>query len=138
MKKVTSILFLMLNLAMANVVFSQKPAVVGDKPGWHKIGEVKADFTTEVESIVVLGDDEFESVKLAVADAPIDINKVTVYYESGEEEEIPVKGKLQPGSETEVFDLKYPARELKKVSFTYRCEPNYKGNKAHVVLYGLK
>jgi hypothetical protein len=132
------VFFLVLFVACVNTAFSQDPAVVtSDKPGWHKIGEVKADFKTESESIIVLGKDEFKSIKLKVTDAPIDINKVTVYYESGETQEIPISGMLAAGNETKVYDLKYP-KDLKKVAFSYRSEPNYRGEKAHVELYGLK
>jgi hypothetical protein len=118
---------------------AQKPeVVVSDKPGWHKIGEVTASFKMKNESIVVMGADEFKAIKLKVTDAPIDIENVTVYYESGNSQEIPVKGMLQSGAETKVFDLDRPTDDLKKVSFTYKSEPNYRGDKAHVELYGQK
>jgi hypothetical protein len=137
MKKL--IVFSLVLFAYANLVFAQEPAVVvSDKPGWHKIGEVKADFKTERESISVFGKDEFKAVKLKISDAPIDINKVTVVYESGETQDIPVVGMITAGSESKIYDLKYPSKELKKVEFMYKSEPNYRGDKAHVELYGLK
>ncbi len=137
MKKL--VILSMMIVAYAFGAFAQKPAVVAsDKAGWHKIGEVKADFKMESESIAVLGNDEFQSIKLKVTDAPINIEKVTVYYESGKTQEIPVTGTLQAGSETSVYTLDRPSEDLKKVSFTYKSEPNYKGDKAHVELYGLK
>jgi hypothetical protein len=139
MKKLAMIFLMLFTVAYVNSVFAQDPGVVvSDKPGWHKIGEVKADFKTEDESIVVLGKDEFKSIKLKVTDAPIDISQVVVYYESGETQKIPVTGMLAAGSESKIYDLQYPSKELKKVSFTYKSEPNYKSEKAHVELYGLK
>jgi hypothetical protein len=133
------VILLLMTVAYYCGAFAQEPAVVtSDKPGWHKIGEVKADFKTESESIVVFGKDEFKSIKLKVTDAPININKVTVYYESGKVQDIPVTGTVLPGAETGVYALERPSEELEKVSFSYRSQPNYRGEKAHVELYGLK
>jgi hypothetical protein len=138
MKK-TALVSLMLLLGVVVSTLAQEPNIVASrKPGWHKIGEVKASFKVESESIAVLGADEFKSIKLKVTDAPINIENVVVFYESGETQEIPVKGTLQAGAETGTFDLERPNEELKKISFTYKSEPNFRGEKAHVELYGLK
>jgi hypothetical protein len=118
-------------------VYAQKPSVVtSDKPGWHKIGEITADFAREKESIVVLGADEFKSIKFKVTDAPI--TSAMVNYESGSAQEIPVNNNLQAGTETKSYDLSNPNRDIKNVTFNYKTLPNYKGEKAHVELYGLK
>ena len=138
MKKSAFILLVLL-AAIANVSFAQEPAIVAsDKPGWHKIGEVKASFKIESESIAIFGKDEFKSIKLKVTDAPINIDKVTVFYESGDTQDIPVSGSLKAGSETGAFKLNNPSAELQKVVFTYKSVPNAKDEKAHVELYGLK
>jgi hypothetical protein len=138
MKK-TALLFLVLFVALANITFAQEPGVVvSNKAGWHKIGEVKASFKMENESIAVLGADKFKSIKLKVTDAPINIERVQVFYESGEMEEIPVRSELKAGSETRTIDLKGSTQELKKVVFTYKTISNNKDEKAHVELYGLK
>ncbi len=118
---------------------AQEPnIVISDKPGWHKIGEVKASFKNESESISVLGADEFKSIKLKVTDAPINIQDVTVYYESGNSQDIPVDGMLKAGAETGTYNLDRPTDDIKKITFTYKSQPNYAGDKAHVEIYGLK
>jgi hypothetical protein len=138
MKKIALILSVLL-LGVMSSIMAQEPAIVASKkPGWHKIGEVTASFKMETESIVVLGADEFKSIKLKVTDAPINIEDVVVYYESGKSQQIPVRGTLASGAETAVFKLDRPTDDLKKISFTYKSEPNYRGDKAHVELYGLK
>jgi hypothetical protein len=138
MKKI-ALVSLVLLFGVAISALAQEPNIVASrKPGWHKIGEVTASFKMETESIAVLGADEFKSIKLKVTDAPINIENVIVYYESENTQEIPVKGMLQAGAETTVFDLDRPSEEIKKISFTYKSEPNYRGDKAHVELYGLK
>jgi hypothetical protein len=122
-----------------NTSFSQKPAVVADNDdGWKRIGQVTASFKKQNESIVVLGADEFTAVRLKVSEAPINIERLQVFYESGDMEEINVRSELQAGSQTKSFNLKHPDRDIKKVAFTYKTLPNFTGEKADVELYGLK
>src|SRR6218665_2298407 len=105
MKK-SAIILVVLFVAIVGA-FAQSPGVVTSaKPGWHKIGEVKASFKTENESIVVLGKDAFKSIKLKVTDAPINIQNVQVVYETGDPEDVSVRSELKAGAETRVIDLK--------------------------------
>ncbi len=138
MKK-SALVFVVLFAALLNSVFAQEPSIMlSDKPGWHKIGEVKADFKMENQSISVLGKDKFQSILLKVTDAPINIAGIQVFYESGDMEEFDVKKELKAGSETRKIDLKGGSQQIKKVTFTYKTLPNQKEEKAHVELYGLK
>lgn len=111
---------------------------MGDEPGWQKIGETIASFKSQDESIVVIGADEFSAIKLKVEDAPLHIERLQVFYESGEMEEIDVKKEIQPGQESDVFQLENPKRDIQKVAFTYNTVPNSEGEKADVELHGLK
>jgi hypothetical protein len=136
MKKV--IVFLVLVCAYVPLALGQKPAVViSNEPGWHKIGEISASFKTQSESIVVLGADRFSSIKLKVTDAPINIEQLQVFYESGDIQDIDVKNVLKAGAETRVLDLKSD-EGLRKVAFTYKTLPNSQNEQAHVELYGYK
>jgi hypothetical protein len=138
MKKAV-LVFAVLFAVLLNSAFAQEPSVMlSDKPGWHKIGEVKADFKMENESISVLGADKFKSILLKVTDAPINIERIQVFYESGQMEEFDVKNELKPNSETRKIDLKDGTQEIKNVTFTYKTVPNQQEEKAHVELYGLK
>lgn len=138
MKK-TAVIILMLVFVCAAKIYAQKPAVVtSNDPGWQKIGEITASFKMQDESIVVLGADEFDAIRLKVTDAPINIERLQVFYESGDMEEIDVRNELQAGSETRDIKLEHPTRDIQKVAFTYKTLPNYNGDKAHVELWGLK
>ena len=138
MKKAVLVLAVLFAVLL-NSAFAQEPSVMlSDKPGWHKIGEVKADFKMENESIAVLGADKFKSILLKVTDAPINIERVQVFYESGQMEEFDVKNELKANSETRKIDLKDGTQEIKNVTFTYKTVPNQQEEKAHVELYGLK
>lgn len=138
MKRAFGILLVMCS-AIVNSAFAQKPAVVtSNEPGWHKIGEITASFKMDNESISVLGADEFSAIKLKVTDAPINIEHIHIFYESGEMEEVAVKNELIAGAETRVIKLKHSDKEIKKVTFTYKTLPNSQNEKAEVELYGLK
>jgi hypothetical protein len=133
------IILIVLQAVIFNLALAQKPAIVtSDKAGWHKIGEVTASFKKETESIAVMGADKFKAIKLKATDAPINIDRVTVTYESGEMQEIPVGNELNRDSETKVFDLTRPTDDIKTVNFTYKSMPNDNNDKAHIELYGLK
>src|SRR5688572_16423790 len=126
-------------VALACTSYGQKPAVVTDnEPGWQKIGETIASFKMQNESIVVLGADEFSAIKIKVTDAPLNIERLQVFYESGDMEEIDLKSNLSAGGESRKITLKHPDRDIQKVAFTYKTAANANGDKAGVELYGLK
>ena len=127
----------MLVVAHLNLAYAQKPGVVvSDKAGWHKIGEIKADFKVEKESIVVMGSDMFKSIKLMVTDAPINIVSLKVFYEDGQVDDITVRSQIKAGGETRAIDVKM--KDIQKVEFVYKTVPNVKEDKAEVELYGMK
>jgi hypothetical protein len=136
-------LFLTLAIMLATLYgissYAQKPAVVSsNEPGWQHIGQTSASFKTQHESIAVLGADEFSAIKLKVREAPLHIERLQVFYESGEMEEIKVGSEISAGGETRLIALKHPDRDIDKVAFTYKTIQNAKGEKADVQLYGLK
>lgn len=122
-----------------NSARAQKPAVVlSDEEGWQKIGETQASFKSQDESIAVLGADEFQAIKLKVQEAPLQIDRLQVFYESGDMQEIDVKKEIKVGEESDAFKLDHPTRDIQKVAFTYHSVPNAEGDRADVELYGLK
>ncbi|MEX2232182.1 MAG: hypothetical protein WD824_08480 [Cyclobacteriaceae bacterium] len=138
MKKLLVVMLVSVLAWSMGSVYAQKPGVVlSNDPGWQKIGETVASFKLQNESISVLGADEFAAIKIKV-DAPLHIERLQVFYESGEMEEIDVKKRIQAGDESGVFKLKHPDRDIQKVAFTYNTVPNAQGEKADVELYGFK
>lgn len=122
-----------------NTARAQKPGVVlSNDAGWQKIGETVASFKSQDESIAVLGADEFAAIKIKVEDAPLRIDRLQVFYESGDMQEIKVDKQIQAGEESNVFRLDHPTRDIQKVAFTYHTLPNANGDKAGVELYGMK
>src|SRR5688500_17449865 len=139
MKTIIVVIIMALLAWNTDVAHAQKPGVVLDNdPGWQKIGETIASFKEQDESIAVLGADEFSAIKIKVEDAPLQIERLQVFYESGDMEEIEVRKKISAGNESEVFRLEHPDRDIQKVAFTYSTVPNAEGEKAGVQLFGLK
>lgn len=139
MKKVIVLTLLILTATCYTKLQAQKPAVVdSNKPGWHHIGHTTASFKTQNESISVLGADEFTALKIKVSEAPVHLQRLQVFYESGDMEEIDVREHFANGSESTVIKLKHPDKDIQKVAFTYNTEANAQGEKADVDLYGLK
>lgn len=137
MKSIIGILFAA--ILCITTVYAQKPAVVSSNDaGWQHIGQTTASFKSENESIEVLGADEFSAIKLKVTDAPLHIERLQVFYESGDMEEINVRSNIKPEGETRVIKLKHPDRDISKVAFTYKTSANAEGEKADVELYGMK
>lgn len=139
MKKIIAVLFMVTAIACHSNLFAQKPAVVtSNEPGWKHIGHVTASFKMQNESITILGADEFTALKLRVSEAGLHIERLQVFYESGDMEDIDVREHFASGSESRQITLMHPDRDIKKVAFTYKTEPNINGEKADIDLYGLK
>ena len=132
------VLFVLIGFVLAGLSYAQKPAImVSDKAGWHKIGEVTADFKAEKDELVVMGADKFKSIKLFVKDAPMNISDLEIYYEDGSQESVALKNEFKAGGESRVIDIK-GAVSIKKIVFTYKSIANSKDEKATVELYGMK
>jgi len=116
-----------------------KPAIVmSDKTGWHKIGEVTADFKADKDELMVMGADRFSSIRFKVTDAPIEIRNITIYYADNTTQKIDLIMPLKAAEEGRVIDLTGGERDLKKIVFNYKTVPNSQSDKAHVEVWGLK
>jgi hypothetical protein len=139
MKNLMRVCLMLAGSLILGSAYAQKPAVVADNDaGWHRIGETNASFKKQNESIVVLGADEFSAIKIKIKDAPIHIERLQVFYESGEMQDIDVKSEMKAGASSGAFQLDHPDRDINKIAFTYHTVANSQGDKAGVEVYGLK
>jgi hypothetical protein len=116
MKGIKISLAFMLAIICTMQSYAQKPAVVSsNEEGWQHIGQVTASFKMQNESIAVLGADEFSAIKLKVSEAPLHIERLQVFYESGDMEEIDVRSDISAGNESRVIKLKHPDRDINKL-----------------------
>jgi hypothetical protein len=118
---------------------NKKTAVmINDSKGWHKIGERPVDFVKDHDEIIVTGADRFTAIKFKVTEASIQLNSLEVFYESGDNQKIPVSSPIMAGTESRVIDLNGGERDLKKIVFEYKTIPNQTADRAVVEVWGLK
>ena len=136
MKRIT--MFVLLAMAIVYGSVNAQSVVVSDKTGWHKIGSRTIDFKNEKDEITVLGADRFSSIKFKVNDAPVNLQNVEVFYESGDNQSIAVNSPIGPEMESNAYELNGGERSLKKITFDYNTLPNIKDEKAEIEVWGLK
>lgn len=118
---------------------AQTAAVIAsDKDGWHKMAETMVNFDREKDEILILGADRFASIRFKVTDAPVQLIRIEVYYENGEQQNIDVNASISQDKESKVIDLNGGERSLKKVVFYYKTLPNSADKKAQMELWGMK
>ncbi len=125
-------------LAMAVAYASAQSVVVSDKAGWHKIGSRTIDFKNDNDEISVMGADKFSSIKFKINDAPVTLQNVEVFYETGDKQQIAVNSPIGPSMESKEYNLTGGERSLKKIAFDYQTLPNIKEEKAEIEVWGLK
>jgi hypothetical protein len=134
----------MLIFSAFTILKAQQPSVItSNKPGWHKIGEKIVDFKADKDEIIVLGADKFKAIQLKVTDARIHMEDINVVYDlpgisETFKEDVAVRSDFKAGDRTRIIYLKYPCLKMNKIVFVYRTVPNWKYEKAHVEVYGLK
>lgn len=134
-----ALFFTVFTLFMGGMLHAQKVGVVAsNKPGWHKIGETTVDFRSDKDVIYVVGADKFKSLFIKVTDAPLRMEDAEVYFDNGNKQVIQVRTNFKAGTKSQIVDLDGGERNLKKVVFNYQTIPNFKVDKAHVELWGLK
>lgn len=143
MKKSYLILLLFV-IIFCNALKAQQPvAIFSSKPGWYKIANKTVDFKADKDQITILGADKFKAIQLKVTDARIRFEDFDVVYDLpgiSEEfkEDISVRKDFKPGEKTRIVYLKYPCLKINKVVFMYNTVANWKYEKAHIEIYGLK
>jgi hypothetical protein len=138
MKKTMLIAMILIAGSFAKVKAQTPSVMVSDKKGWHKISERTVDFVKDRDEVLVVGADRFSAIKFMVTGAPIDLQDLEVYYESGDKQDIQVRTPVLSGKESRVIQLNGGERSLKKIVFIYKTLPNRKDKNAHVEIWGLK
>ncbi len=121
--------------ALALAVFTAAPRADCD---WQMLGVRQVDHRTDHDQIEVTGNKgPFKSIQLRVQGAPVQFNKVTVYFENGPEQVVDMRENVEQGGKTREIDLQGNSKErqITRVVFNYRTEEA--GNKAIVQLWGI-
>ena len=141
MKK-TYFILLVFALMFCNALKAQV-AVYGNKPGWYRIAQKSVDFRSDQDQVEIVGADKFKAIQLKVTDARIHFEDLNVIYDlpgvtQEFKEDISVRSDFKPGDKTRIIYLKYPCLKINKIRFVYRTVPNFRYEKAHIEIYGLK
>jgi hypothetical protein len=129
-------LLMMLGLAVS-VAGAKEDRDDKDKD-WKVLGEAKVEKRAESDEIKVGGGEGvFKRIKLEVRGADVKFKKMTIKYESGDDEEVEVRDEVKRGEQTRPIDLKGGNRAIKKVIFVYKAEGDTDRG-ARVVLLGNK
>lgn len=136
MKKIFLVLLV---IAAQTQMWAQKPKIVAtDKPGWHKIGETTVDYKTETDEILVVGANRFQSLKIKVTDAPINLVSIEINFNKGDKQAVAIGKEFKGQGETREIPLDGSGeRNVQKVTFRYNT-PSNQSKKAHVELWGFK
>lgn len=137
MKKIT-FQFLILFVVGLSPAFAQSGIILSDKSGWHRIGSKSVDFARDKDEIPVVLADRFAAIKFKVTKAAIQLNQLEITFESGDAQIEKINSEIASPGQTRIIDIKGSERNIKKIIFTYRTLPNYKGKKAEVEFWGLK
>lgn len=139
MKQVLSIILLVLAGSFGIVSSQQTTVVSSDTAGWYKIGEANVDLKRDRDEIVVLGADQFKSIKLKVINVPIELKDLEIYYETGKRQDVNINKSLKAAGESGVIDLEGgEQRSLQKIVIVYKTLANNLDLKAYVEVWGLK
>ncbi|MDH7460330.1 hypothetical protein QEG73_03540 [Chitinophagaceae bacterium 26-R-25] len=136
MKKI--VFFSILFPFIAFNIHAQQVRVTHGNVGWRELGTTVVKFTVDKDVIVLAGNDWFRQLKFHVADTAVEMLNMTVVYETGVPQNIPLRFVIPRGGESRLIDLNGGERRLRRVEFTYKSgAPGYHGN-AKVILFGLK
>jgi len=106
---------------------------------WLLVGSTDAVHNTDHNAIMVKKDASlnFKKMKVTVRNAPLTITKMTVVYDSGEEETISIPLEIPKNGESAVVDIKSGTRNVKRIDFWYDSTDFTKG-KVEVTVFGRK
>ncbi|MEN9569032.1 MAG: hypothetical protein RL172_263 [Bacteroidota bacterium] len=138
MKKLT-LLCLLLTLTVAAFTQTVSRPRAGGAGSWRLLGTVSAKHSADHDIIIVKGPyDYFRKIKFKVTDAPLNMQRVEVFYDDGgAPEKLEVRYNIPKGGESRVIDLRGGRRKLKSVHFWYDTK-GFLNGKADVTLFGMK
>jgi len=121
--------------AFVLAVFTAAPRADCD---WQRLGAREVDHRVDHDQIDVKNSEgPFKSIQLRVQGAPVQFNKVTVFFDKGPEQVVDMRENVQDGGKTRQIDLQGDSKErnITRVVFNYRTEES--GRKAVVELWGI-
>ena len=133
--RLTKILF---SLAAVSVfVFATSFAPVKKNTGdWRYLGDKSVGFGID-HDVIHFGNwsDDVRQIKLKVTDGPLRMYDMTIYFDNGTTQSVPLRSKFAQGSESRVIDMVGGLRHLTKIEFTYETKGFLRG-RSRVAIWG--
>ena len=104
----------------------------------QKIGETTVDFKTQKAVVPISASGNFKSLSIIATNAPVHIDDITVVYENGDPENIPIRYDFKTGIASRAIGLDNNQRKIKEVDIAYKTVSNRKDSTAHIGIWGLK
>lgn len=95
---------------------------------WEKLGERKVNRIAERDTIMV-GNKEggFRQIRIHVLDNSIHIERLTVVYGNGANDDLPVRALIPAGGKSRIIDLKGGKRNIRRVEMVFQSIRNGQG-----------
>lgn len=95
---------------------------------WEKLGERKVNRIAERDTIIVGRDDGgFRQLRIHVLENSIHIDRLTVVYGNGANDDLPVRALIPAGGKSRVIDLRGGKRAIRRVEMVFQSIRNGKG-----------
>ena len=138
MKKLTLLILIAL-VSVSGKIVAQNNTLSTSNPGWQKLGEIALDMTSNRDEIALPSNvDRFNSVKVVVTDAEIDLYGIEVFYKGGNAQIINVGKSIEPGQQSNVYPLRDGQKDLRSIGFAYKSNRDSNCKNAHVEIWGYK
>lgn len=112
----------------------------GDLLKWRELGERRVSRHNERDTILVTAfKGKYDKIALKVEDAPVHINRMTVFFGNGKRQDFFLNRRFERGQRSRIYDLIGGDRIVNKVEFSYKTAWGAKPYKFGTVkLYGRK
>jgi hypothetical protein len=108
-----------------------------DDDRWERLGDARVDGNRDHDTIRVKSGGRFRAIRFFVQGGDIEIQRVVVHFDSGDDTEVDVRSRIRDGRTTRGYDLPGYERRIRSVEFWYSKE-NWNRNKPQLVLYGRR
>ena len=127
-------------LILATFVFLFATVQTASAQNWEKLGEetIKGDDSDHDNVKVGHREGTFRALRFRVENAAIDFQYVVVHYDNGNDDRLPLRGRVPAGGNSGTIDLKGGNRVIKSVDVWYTKAKWGKDKKPRMILYGRK
>jgi hypothetical protein len=138
MRKCVFIAICCLVTVFMNAQQAQGPAVPERRGGWFALGDTFAVHNADHDVIQIKDPAaNFKKIKVTVRDVPLTITRMTVVYDSGEEETIDAPMAIPKNGESDTLLINTGVKNIKRIDFWYDSA-EFKKGKAEVTVFARR